>query len=93
MVENAYLVTLCGAFVPLAFGVYWQRANNTGALLSIVLGVLSWAALEVVSLQLTARGETLLVPPQLVGLGMAIIGMVVGSHISRFKNESIALKS
>ena len=93
MVENAYLVTLCGAFVPLAFGVYWQRANNTGALLSIVLGVLSWAALEVVSLQLSARGESLLVPPQLVGLGMAIIGMVVGSHISRFKNESIALKS
>ncbi len=92
MVENAYLVTLCGAFVPLAFGVYWQRANNAGALLSIALGVLSWAAMEIISLQLSADDDALLVPPQLVGLLMAIVGMVLGSLMPRFKNESIALK-
>lgn len=28
IVENAYKVTLVGAFVPLAFGIYWKRANT-----------------------------------------------------------------
>lgn len=91
MVENAYLVTLCGAFVPLAFGVYWKRANNAGALLSIALGVLSWAAMEVISLQMAARDQSLWIPPQLVGLLMAIIGMLLGSLMPGFKNESIEL--
>ena len=92
MVENVYLITLVGAFVPLAFGVYWKKANNTGALLSIALGVISWGALEVVQLRLAAQDDSLLVPPQLAGLVMAIVGMLIGSHIKRFKNESIALE-
>ncbi len=87
MVENAYLVTLCGAFVPLAFGVYWKKASNTGALLSIALGVLTWAAFEVLSLQMAAQDKELLIPPQLIGLGMAIIGMLIGSYVSQFKNK------
>jgi hypothetical protein len=37
MVENAYKVTLVAAFVPLAFGVYWQRATRQGALMAMVL--------------------------------------------------------
>ena len=35
MVENAYKVTLVGAFVPLAFGVYWKRATNLGGVLHV----------------------------------------------------------
>lgn len=82
MVENAYLVTLCGAFVPLAFGVYWKRATNEGALLSIVFGVTSWASLEAINIGLTSNEEPLLlVPPQLVGVTMAVVGMVVGSSV------------
>ena len=30
MVENAYKVTLAGAFVPLFFGAYWSRATTQG---------------------------------------------------------------
>ena len=37
MVQNAYNVTLAGAFVPLLAGAYWKRATTQGALLSIVL--------------------------------------------------------
>ncbi|MCB9983890.1 MAG: sodium:solute symporter family protein [Rhodospirillales bacterium] len=87
MVENAYLVTLCGAFAPLAFGVYWKNANNTGALVSIALGVSSWAVLEAYSV---STGETLAVPPQLVGLFMAIVGMIVGSLISKGSSTQTA---
>jgi hypothetical protein len=38
MVQNAYNVTLAGAFVPLVAGAYWKRATTQGALLSIVDG-------------------------------------------------------
>jgi len=72
MVENAYKVTLVGAFVPLAFGLYWKRANNQGALLSIVLGLGSWLMME----QFYA-GD--IWPPQLVGLLMSVTGMILGS--------------
>ncbi len=76
MVENAYLVTLCGAFVPLAFGVYWSKANNAGALVSIAFGVITWSLLEYMNVRMEGG---LLVPPQLAGLFMAIVGMIVGS--------------
>ncbi|GAB4122639.1 MAG: sodium:solute symporter family protein [Sideroxydans sp.] len=72
MVENAYKVTLVGAFVPLAFGLYWRRANNQGALLSIVLGLGSWLLMELLQPQTYW-------PPQLVGLLMSVAGMLLGS--------------
>ena len=58
MVENAYKVTLVGAFVPLACGVYWKRATNLGGILSVVMGLLVWIMLENVSPDAT-------LPPQL----------------------------
>jgi len=72
MVGNAYKVTLAGAFVPLVFGLYWKRATTAGALLSVLFGLGTWVALEV----LAPKG---LVPPQLAGLLAAIAWMVVGS--------------
>jgi SSS family transporter len=83
MVEDAYLVTLCGAFVPLAFGVYWKKANNTGALLSIILGVGTWISLQILT-YFVAEG-TIIVPPQLAGLLMSIVGMIAGSLLSEKK--------
>lgn len=91
MVENAYLVTLCGAFVPLAFGVYWKRATNTGALVSIALGVSTWAVLEALNLQMLANDVSMLVPPQLAGLFMAIVGMIAGSLISPLNAKKAAV--
>jgi Na+/proline symporter len=72
MVENAYKITLVAAFTPLAFGLYWKRANNQGAMLAIVLGLSSWILLEVFN-------ADSIWPPQLVGLLMSMSGMVVGS--------------
>lgn len=79
MVENAYLVTLCGAFVPLAFGVYWKKANNAGALTSIAFGVSSWIVFETLNAKMIVHGTELIIPSQLIGLIMAIIGMIGGS--------------
>src|SRR5690606_21260102 len=49
MVENAYKITLAGAFVPLLAGVYWKHANTVGALSSIVLGVGTWIIFEIIA--------------------------------------------
>jgi SSS family solute:Na+ symporter len=72
MVENAYKVTLVAAFIPLTLGLYWSRATTQGAMLSITLGVTTWVLLEI------SNPEGVW-PPQIVGLGMAIVGMLVGS--------------
>ena len=72
MVQNAYKVTLVGAFVPLAAGVFWKRATSQGALASVVLGIASWMLMEIV-------GADAAVPPQLAGLLVSSAGMLLGS--------------
>lgn len=72
MVSGAYQVTLVGAFVPLAFGLYWKKATTQGALLSIVLGLLTWLLF-----MLTPAGEQF--PAQLAGVLASLTGMVLGS--------------
>ena len=77
MVENAYKVTLAGAFVPLLAGVYWKkRANTSGALLSITMGIGIWLICEAVA----PEG---VLPPQLAGLVAAFIGMGIGGYFGR----------
>jgi SSS family solute:Na+ symporter len=72
MVENAYKVTLVGAFVPLVCGLYWKRATNLGGMLAVVFGLMVWIAFE------TFQPEGLM-PPQLAGLVASFFGMAVGS--------------
>lgn len=80
MVKNAYLITLCGAFVPLAFGVYWKKATQNGALLSMAFGIGSWATVEI--LNLFFLEEPLAVPSALLGLSAGIGGMILGSLLN-----------
>ena len=76
MVQNAYKVTLAGAFVPLVGGLFWKRATAAGAMASILLGLSSWLLAE-------AFAPDGLWPTQFVGLAFAILGMVVGSLASK----------
>jgi Na+/proline symporter len=78
MVESAYKVTLAGAFVPLVFGIFWKRATTQGALAAIFGGILSWLMVEVLI------GEESLVPPQIIGLAVSAVGMVVGSLLPQW---------
>jgi SSS family solute:Na+ symporter len=85
MVQNAYNVTLVGAFVPLLGGCYWRKANTQGALFSIVLGIGTWFAAD------TLAPEAL-VPANLIGLLASAIGFVMGSlapQIVRHAGHSI----
>ncbi|MCE2857865.1 MAG: sodium:solute symporter family protein [Comamonadaceae bacterium] len=72
MVSGAYQVTLVGAFIPLLFGLYWQKATTQGAIFAIILGLLTWLLLL-----LTPAGEEF--PAQLAGVLASLVGMLIGS--------------
>ena len=73
MVQNAYKVTLVSSLVPLAAGIFWKRANNAGAMISVVFGLGTWIAAEFIAPDAT-------VPPQLAGLAASLFGMVMGTY-------------
>lgn len=73
MVESAYKITLAGAFVPLIFGVLWKKSTSQGALAAIIGGISTWVLIEVLV------GEEGPIPPQLIGLAVSILAMIIGS--------------
>ncbi len=75
MVENAYRITLAGAFVPLVAGLFWKKASDLGALLAITFGLTIWLLLEFMGIEEP-------VEPQLIGLLASAIGMLIGSSIA-----------
>ncbi len=81
MVQNAYKVTLVGAFVPLVCGIYWRKASTQGALVSALLGLVAWGICE----KFFAEAE---VPPQMVGLFASIAGMIGGSYAPQLVRDA-----
>jgi SSS family transporter len=83
LVSAAYQVTLVGAFVPLAMGLYWKRSTTQGAILSLALGVGTWILFFP---QVSGLGNVF--PQQLAGLIAAFAGMIVGSLMpQKLKNR------
>jgi len=78
MVQGAYSVTLVGALVPLALGIYWKRSTTQGAMFAILSGMAVWGWC------LLMYGDEALIPPQLCGLAASLVGMLVGSLIPQF---------
>lgn len=81
LVSGAYQITLVGAFVPLVFGLYWYRATTQGAVLSIVLGIVTWLVFTYVP----SLAESF--PPQLAGLIAALLGMLAGSLLPQMMHD------
>jgi Na+/proline symporter len=78
MVENAYQITLVAAFIPLLGGLFWRRATNQGALVSIFCGIGVWLAVHL------AGGESPFIPAQLAGLMAGAVGMLAGSLVRQW---------
>jgi solute:Na+ symporter, SSS family len=72
MVQNAYNVTLTGAFVPLVAGAYWTRATTQGALFSAMGGVATWLIAQNVA-------PDAMIPANLMGLAASVVLMLIGS--------------
>jgi len=76
MVESAYKITLVAAFVPLAFGIYWSKANSLGGLLAVLGGLSVWIGCETLA-------PNAILPAQLAGLLASIVGMLLGGLVPR----------
>ncbi len=72
LVGESSAFSLVSLFVPLTAGIYWQRANVRGCLLSMVGGLLVWLACSWLDTGF---------PPMLWGLLASIVGMVAGSLV------------
>ncbi len=85
MVQNAYNVTLAGAFIPLLAGAYWKKATTQGALFSAIGGVSVWL------IAMNVAPESL-VPANLIGFFASIVLMGLGSLMPQIiKNQGAAI--
>ncbi len=78
MVENAYQITLVAAFIPLLGGLFWRRATNQGALVSIFCGIGGWVAVHL------GGGASPFISAQLAGLMASAVGMLAGSLVRQW---------
>ena len=72
LVGESSILSLVSLFAPLTFGLYWSKSSSTGALLSMVLGILTWIIFELFDTTWPS-----LVPATL----MSIVAMVAGSLV------------
>lgn len=72
LVGESSILSLVSLFAPLLFGLYWRRSSSTGALLSMVLGMVTWIIFE-------SYGTTwpALVPATLVSIAAMIGGSLI----------------
>lgn len=72
LVGESSVLSLVSLFAPLTLGLYWKKANSSGALLSMILGTFTWFIFE--------KYETDW-PSLIPGLIVGFLAMIVGSLI------------
>lgn len=71
---DANLLTLTAIVVPFFLAVWWKKANRTGALSAMVVGVSAWLITGVVAPEL---------PGDLIGLGASLVTMLLVSSLTQ----------
>jgi solute:Na+ symporter, SSS family len=72
LVGESSILSLVSLFAPLTFGLYWKRASSTGALLSMVIGMLAWIIFESFETSWPS-----LIPATLISIGAMIGGSLM----------------
>jgi solute:Na+ symporter, SSS family len=76
LVSESSVLSLVSLLAPLTLGLYWKRANSTGALLSMVLGIISWIIFSFLETDWPA-----LVPATLISFAALIVGSLFGPSV------------
>lgn len=71
LVGESSILSLVSLFVPLTLGLYWKKASSTGAICSMLFGILSWLLFETIEMEIPA-----LIPATLISL----FAMIAGSY-------------
>lgn len=74
LVGESSILSLVTLFAPLTLGLYWKRANGTGAVWAMIMGFLAWLLFEFV----TPVGVPSLVPSTLVSLAAMVGASLLG---------------
>lgn len=78
LVAQSAALSLVSMFVPLTAGLWWRRASRTGAMCSILGGMLTWILAEVAGTE---------IPSLIYGLAASTTGMLVGSLLRPDKKD------
>ncbi len=71
----------CAFFAPILFGLYWRRANATGALLSSICGVGSYLLLK--TMNWSMLGTRAILPAILISIAVFIAGSFFGGKTDK----------
>lgn len=72
LVGQSSALSLVSLFVPLTAGLWWKKASNTGAMASMILGMLVWLYCEFQAFE---------IPSLIYGLSASIAAMLLGSLV------------
>ena len=72
LVGESSILSLVSLFAPLLFGLYWKRASAGGALLSMVVGMVTWIIFELYETDWPS-----LVPATLISIAAMIAGSII----------------
>jgi SSS family solute:Na+ symporter len=84
LVALSSILSLVSLFAPLVFGLYWRYSNSAGALLSMVLGMLTWIIFEF----LYKISWPSLVPATLISIVSMVAGSLMWSKRNKYDNYS-----
>ncbi|NLD04951.1 MAG: sodium/pantothenate symporter [Synergistaceae bacterium] len=70
-------------FCPTLFGLYWRRANSTGAIFSMIAGCTAFFWFNITKTSI--GGTTAIVP----SLSISIIAFVIGTYVGKDENSEV----
>ncbi|MCI0750525.1 MAG: sodium:solute symporter family protein [Flammeovirgaceae bacterium] len=79
LVGGSSILSLVSLFIPMVFGLYWKKTTSTGAILSMVTGMICWIYFEINPIDVPS-----LVPATIVSL----VALLAGSLMKPEKQES-----
>ena len=71
LVAQSSIFSLVSLFTPLTLGLYWSKASETGAFISVIVGMVGWLIAEF--------SMALIVPAPIIGLTASLLAMLLGS--------------
>ncbi|HEX5171626.1 MAG TPA: sodium:solute symporter family protein [Cyclobacteriaceae bacterium] len=74
LVAGASILSLVSQFIPLTMGLYWTKANGTGAIISMVGGMVTWGIFELYPIE---------IPSMVPALAVGFVSIIAGSILTR----------
>jgi len=74
LMVNANILGLAAMIVPFIMGVWWRKANRTGALSAMAAGIIAWLATLYLAPEL---------PADFIGLGACLVTMLVVTPLTQ----------